>query len=133
MKSRRQIKLRGTKLPATLIEHDALEYARQRIAFFHNNLVAAWHMTDIRLFGPDVAEVTRRRVINALTFLASQAQTVETVVDDARAGWDCAQEALKELILEFKHHNQPMPPALAGYDYSLTAKTIRPPISGEKP
>src|SRR5262249_17858506 len=66
-------------------------------------------------------------------FLALQAQTIETVVDDGCKGWDLAQEALRELILEFKHRKQPLPPALDGYDFSLTAQTIRAPLSGPKP
>jgi hypothetical protein len=129
MKKRKRQEL----LPATLAEHEAIEYARRRFAFFHDNPVEIFGMADVRLFGPDVGEDTRRRGIETLKCMALDAQRVEAIVDYGRAGWDLAQEALRQVIMEFKHRRQEMPPALAGYDYSKDAGSVRAPISGPKP
>lgn len=115
------------QLPAT-VETSAMDFARQGIAYYSENRVP---LPDRPIHVFDPAE-SRRWAIDHVKHLAADPLWLEVVAYHAREGWDIAQEAMRELLIEYKQRHQTLPATLVGYDISLTAGTIRRPRPGPK-
>ena len=109
-------------LPATYVEAEAVAFARAEIAWFRDNPVS--------LFGIDVnfldAGDNRRFARHAVkTHALAHPLNMMKTADYARAGWDLADEALREAIIEFLDRGEPMPTYLASYNMEVARGGFR--------
>jgi hypothetical protein len=112
-----------TQLPATNVEAQALTYARERVASLRDNKLEL-RMGRISWF--DKAD-SRRLVVQMLKAVALEdSMNMMTVCDCARNGWDVADQALRELIIEFENNRKDKPTALADYTMEITRAGIKP-------
>ncbi len=105
-----------SQLRATLVEAEALAFARAELDWLRDN--------PIRMFGVDVrfldTDDARRFVRQAMKDHALRHPTnMMKICDYARAGWDLADEALRELIIEFQDRREPLPTYLASYSMEV--------------
>jgi hypothetical protein len=104
------------------------EYARRCVALFRDE--------PIRLFGAEANMLTKadnrvvvREIIKADAL--SHPTRMMATVDDARAGWDLSDEALRELIIEFIDRGEPLPTYLASYNMDV-ARGFAPRVKGQQ-
>src|SRR5262245_45988609 len=107
-----------TKLPASitdaeacLLEADALAYARESVRRIRDEKVEFFGLPLSWFEKSD----SRRMVCQFMKDMATQPLAMMDLANLARAGWDLADGALRELIIEYQHRNEPMPPPLAAY------------------
>jgi hypothetical protein len=92
-------------LPATLIEVEALKYAKECVRFMHTDSLRA---TGYSSFSKEGSRLISRRVLKAYAMMSPF--TMDEMVTYAMAGWHDAHEALGELISEFHARGQQLPP-----------------------
>src|SRR5687768_7185515 len=100
-------------VPAT-VEAEALSFAqvwiaeRQDVDMFQIGCSA---------FHPQAGRMLLRRMMKE--WALSHPFNMTTVAEYARAGWDDADLALRELIAEMTSNNKPLPPVLTAYNLEL--------------
>ena len=97
-------------------EIDALAFARQQVIWLRDN--------EINLLGDDVLPFsTESSQAFALRRLKTHALKhplhMMWLVDGARAGWRLADQALRELIIEYTDRGEQLPTYLGGYNMDL--------------
>jgi hypothetical protein len=100
-----------TNLPVTLVEAEALAYAKECVRFMHADSLRA---TGHSWFSKEGSRRLSRRVLKA--YAMTSPFTMDEIVTHAIAGWHDAHEALGELIAECHARGQQLPPQLASYD-----------------
>ena len=109
-----------TKLPATfaeaeasLLEADALNYARETVRRIRDEKISFFGLP---LSWFEKAE-SRRFVLEFMKQGAKHPSgfAMMDLANYASAGWDLADDALRELYIEYEHRNEPMPPPLRTY------------------
>jgi hypothetical protein len=113
---------RKSGLPATILEAEAVTFARAEIAWFQDN--------PIYLLGIDVKLLdkgdNRRFTVHFLKLFAlKHPLCMMRLAEYAREGWDPADEALRELIIEFMDRGEKLPTYLAAYNMELAAGGLR--------
>jgi hypothetical protein len=101
---------------AALLAADALAYACERVRMVRDEKITffglelSWfEKTDCRAL---VREMMKRG--------AQQPLAMMDLANMARAGWDLADEAMRELIIEYQHNKLDMPPTLEAYNMEIT-------------
>jgi hypothetical protein len=113
-----------TNLPATMIEAEALAFAREKVRFFRDNPVP--FMGGPEFYWLDKAD-NRRPILQIIkTCALSHPTTMMEIADVARAGWSLAHDALRELILEFKQRHEELPTYLDAYNMEIVHNDGRP-------
>jgi hypothetical protein len=110
---------------AALREADVVAFARAEIACLRNNPVDG-----VRVLDQGDNRRYSRQIMKALA-LAHPLHLME-IADYARAGWTLADEALRELIVEFLDRGESMPTYLAAYNMELARGNIRHPPGPRK-
>jgi hypothetical protein len=108
---------RAMTLPATLIEAEAVEFARRCIAHVQSG--------NLRLFGIEPGawfEKGESRRACRLMFRewVRDVTNLMDAVDFARAGYEFFEDFLRDLILDYKNRGEKMPTYLAAFDMELT-------------
>jgi hypothetical protein len=105
-----------TTLPATLGEAEALAFARADLACLREHRFSELGI-DVRMFDEGDNRRYARQAIKVHAL--SHPLKMMDVADGARAGWRLAEEALRELIIEYLDRGEPMPTYLAAYNMEL--------------
>jgi hypothetical protein len=114
-----------TKLPATIDEAQALTYARGRIASFRDGKHELYPGMG-EYYWLDKAD-GRQLFIQMLKVGAlKDSMFMMHVCNAARGGSDLADEALRELIIEFENNRKDKPTALAEYTMEIARAGIKP-------
>ena len=109
-----------TQLPATLNEAEALAFARHKIALLRDGKIAFWGIEYGRWFEKNESHRISRQMFKAWA-MESPINRMNAV-EFARAGWTLADEALRELILEYRDRGEPLPSTyLAAFDMEIIA------------
>lgn len=110
-------------LPATfrevelsLLAADALAYARNCVRIVRDEKINAFGVEAFFFQKLD----NRRLGVEVLKFMAKWPQGMIDLANFGRARWDLADQALRELILEYGHRNEPMPIPLHAYNLEIT-------------
>lgn len=105
-------------LPATLLEAEATDYARQCIAFARSG--------KLKLFGVEAGawfekgESQRACRLMVREFILRDVINLMDAVAFARAGYQFWEECLRELILDYQNRGEAMPTYLAAFAMELT-------------
>jgi hypothetical protein len=118
-----------TNLPVRLLEAEAEAFARAEIAWFRDNPVSLFGIDVKFLDEDDNRRFARHTVKNHA--LAHPLNMMKTA-DYARAGWNLADEVLRELIIEFMDRGEPMPTYLASYNMEVARGGFRRPPGPNK-
>jgi hypothetical protein len=110
----------------------ALTFARECVAESHNMNDAPYDFLGERITSWFDKHSSRRVVISAMKWIAMEhpLRMIDTV-DLARSGWDLADEALRELIIEHIDRGEPLPTYLAAHNMDLV-RGARPKPRGQK-
>ncbi len=104
------------QLPATLVEAEALAFARAELDWFRGNPISLFGV-DVRFFNAgDNRRFVRQTVKN---YALRHPVNMMEIADYARGGWDIADETLRELIIEFQDRREPLPTYLASYSMDV--------------
>jgi hypothetical protein len=119
------------RLPASFEEAAALEFVRQEMDYWRRHKLPLPFWDDaVDVFDQaDARRLARERFKDAAR---SDACNMMVVVEWARAGWDIAQDVLRDLILEYENTGRPKPTYLAAYNMEIVAGWQPPRISGPK-
>lgn len=107
-----------TRLPATLVEAEALEFVRLHIAHVKAGKLKLRGLTAGRWFDGSESERACRLALADWALL--DAANLMDAVQFARAGFELWEDVLREMILEYKNQNREMPTYLRAYDMELT-------------
>lgn len=120
----------NAQLPTTFVEAAALEFAREEIEWFRANKLQLLGI-DVGYFDDADARHFGREMVKR--YALSHTRCMMNVVDYAKAGWDVADDALRELILEFHDRREELPTYLGAYAMDIVARGSAPRhISGPK-
>jgi hypothetical protein len=116
------------KLPVQA-EDPAVTFARAEIVFHRNNKMP---IGDMEVSFLDKAarrkvavnEIKRSAMLNALNMMIT--------VQEARAGWDLAREALEDILLEYDNRGLQPETYLAAYRMDLVKSLLPPQLGGKK-
>jgi hypothetical protein len=122
--------MQAATLPATLLEASALQFAREFIR----------KMEDFRFPGMDVgvwhSEAGRQWLRHLMKMIgandAGEGKTLLWLIQLARAGLVDADLALRDIIIELQHREQPLPKYLATYNAEILAGSTVHPLKGRK-
>jgi hypothetical protein len=114
-----------TKLPVTLIEAEALKYARDWIARMQQGDFLDLGLSPLH---KETGHAFFQRMIRK--YALSGAEPMLAMIDLADAGLEDARQALIELIGEYLNDHRPLPSFLA--DYNMRALTGRTAIRGKQ-
>jgi hypothetical protein len=114
-----------TKLPATIDEAQALTYARGRIAPFRDGKHELYPGMG-EYYWLDKADGRRIFVQILKVGALKDSMFMMHVCNAARGGSDLADEALRELIIEFENNRKEKPTALADYTMEIARAGIKP-------
>jgi hypothetical protein len=110
-------------LPATLIEVEAVDFARRCIVFVRSG--------KLRLFGVEPGawfekhESRRACKLMFREWILRDATNLMDAVGAARAGYELWEDCLRDLILDYKNRGEQMPLYLAAFDMELTRGILR--------
>lgn len=107
-----------TTLPATIREAEAVDYARQCIAFARSGQLKLWGVVPGAWFEKSENQRACRLMIREL--MLRDVTILMDAVAFARAGYEWWEDCLRELILEFQNRGAPMPTYLAAFAMELT-------------
>jgi hypothetical protein len=107
-----------TNLPATLVAAEAVDYARQRIAFARSGRLKLWGVVPGAWF--EKGESQRAYRLAMCEWVLRDATNLMAAVEHARAGYELWEKCLRELILDYQNRGEKMPTYLAGYAMELT-------------
>ena len=105
----------------------AIQFARQAIARLRSG---SFFDEGLEAFHPDAGRVFLRRIMGDAANL--NGGTLLQLIDFARAGWDDADTVLREVIVEYHHRGEMLPPFLATYASGIISGRVRGP-DGPKP
>lgn len=105
------------KPPALQPHAAALVFATERIAFWRETAVPLWPLPALKWLDKTASHRYFVEMIK-LSALAHPSNTI-IIVDYARQGWDLADTALRELILEFHDRREQLPTYLASYNMEI--------------
>jgi hypothetical protein len=108
-----------TILPATIVEAEALAFARRCIAWVRDGNLALGGIERGRWFEKNESHRISRQMFKAWA-MESPINRMNAV-EFARAGWALADEALRELILEYLDRREPLPTYLAAFAMEVAA------------
>jgi len=111
-----------TKLPASLIEAEAIAFARAELEWARNTPIDMGGL-DVRFFEADDARRFVRQIVKQ--YALNRPGNMMKIADFARAGWDIADEALRDLILDFVQRGEPLPTYLAAYNMEVVRGGFR--------
>jgi hypothetical protein len=114
-------------LPVTLVEAEALEFARDWIARGREGDFLGLGYSPLH---PDAGRAFLRRMIRQ--YALGPDRQMLTIIDCARAGWDDADLVLRDLILEYTNRGEPLPAFLATYNAEIVTGRIIPRPRGRK-
>jgi hypothetical protein len=116
-----------TLLPISYHEAQALAFAKQQIAIMRDG---AFFDVGFGAFHPDAGRVLLRRIMGDVASLNGGA--LLQLIDFARAGWDDAHLTLTQMITEYLHRGETLPPFLATYNAEVLNRRVSGPV-GPKP
>ena len=105
-------------LPATLLEAEALDFARRDIAFVRAGKLKWFGLEPGAWF--EKGESQRACRILILDWMLRDVMNLMDAVEFARAGYPMWEDCLRYLILEYKNRGETMPTYLAAFDMELT-------------
>lgn len=107
-----------TTLPATVLEAEAVDYARQRIAYVRDGKLKLFGIWPGAWF--EKGESQRACRWRFCHWAMHDVTNLMDAVAFARAGYELWEDCLRDLILEYKHRGVTMPTYLAAFDMELT-------------
>lgn len=107
-----------TTLPATLDEAEALTFARGWIASMREGELGDLGFAPLH---PQAGHALVRRLLQIGLENPRQALAI---LEAARAGWDAADDAIRDVILEHISQGEPVPPLLAEYHAAIVAGQV---------
>ncbi len=115
-----------TKLPATLLEAEALAFARREIAH--------WHSSATPWSAPVLSDAASRAFAREQMRIAASLSTYTRmrVILLARCGDEDARAVLRDLILDARTRHQPLPLDLENYELELVHGAMGHQLSGPK-
>jgi hypothetical protein len=120
-----------TKLPVPISAATtaaAIAYARERVRMVRDE--------KITFFGLELSwfkkEHSREMVRQMMKDLALSPRGMMDVANLARAGWDLADETLREMIIDYSHRREEMPPTLIAYNMEVVACRSHQPRAGAR-
>jgi hypothetical protein len=117
-----------TSLPATIVEAEALSYTR---AWAARADAGDFLGLGCSILDPECGPRFLRRLMRTCWENSARAQLL--LIELARAGWDEADDLLRELILEFINRGEPLPAFLATYNaWVVTGSRTAPRPRGRK-
>jgi hypothetical protein len=111
------------QLPAQYADVAAEEFVREEIAWFRANKLPVLGI-DVACFDDASARNFALQVLK--NYALSHPVCMMNVVDDAKDGWDLADEALRELILEFNDRGELPPTYLSAFAMDIVARGLTP-------
>jgi hypothetical protein len=105
-------------LPATLLEAEAVAFARRRIAFARSGKLKLFGVEPGAWFEKGESQRACRLMLREV--ILRDVTNLMDAVELARAGYELWEECLRELILEYKNRGKTMPTYLAAFDMELT-------------
>src|SRR5262245_48744540 len=105
-------------LPATLVEAEAVDFARRCIVFARSGKLKLFGLEPGAWFEKGESRRACRLMLRA--FILRDAKNLMDAVELARMGYEFWEECLRELILEYKNSREEMPLYLAAFDMELT-------------
>ena len=111
-----------SQLPTTLIEAEAVAFARAEIDWYRDNPIPMFGI-DVRFLDRDDARRFARHTVK--THALHHPTNMMMICDYARAGWDLADEALREAIIEFLDRGELLPTYLASYNMEVARGGFR--------
>jgi hypothetical protein len=112
-----------TKLPQTLIEAEAIAYAREHVRAIRDEKIS--FIADLKLSWFEKPD-NRRATVQMLKTWAAQPVFLMDLCKLASAGWTVAHEAVCDLILDYRHKRIELPPALEAYDMDVVRAAADP-------
>jgi hypothetical protein len=110
--------MKPPNLPATLVEAEAVDFARRCIAFARSGKLKLFGVEPGAWFEKGESRRACRLMLRA--FILRDAKNLMDAVELARAGYEFWEECLRELILEYKNRREEMPIYLVAFDMELT-------------
>jgi hypothetical protein len=107
-----------TTLPATLLEAEAIDFARKHIAFVRSGKLKLFGVASGAWFEMGESQRACRLMLREL--MLRDVTILIDAVTFARAGYEMFEECLRELILEFQNRGEEMPVYLAAFAMELT-------------
>jgi hypothetical protein len=114
-----------TTLP---VEAKALAFARDMVAVIRDQKISVFGM-ELSWFDKGDNRRLARQIMKSW---AHHDPTQQAVADWARSGWDLADEALRELIIEFSDRREPLPTYLSAYSMDVARGGFRRPRGRKK-
>ncbi|WP_143273373.1 hypothetical protein [Bradyrhizobium canariense] len=100
---------------ASLIKTEALAYAREFVRMIRDQQITFWGQPLHWFARADNRQFARERMKGA----ASTPQGMMDLCNLARTGWGLADEAARELIIDYQHRGEDMPPTLVAYNMEI--------------
>jgi hypothetical protein len=114
-------------LPVTLVEAEALEFAREWIARGQEGDFIGLGCAPLH---HDAGRAFARRLLGQFALL--HPRNMLDLIETANAGWDEARFALVDLILEFTNRGEPLPAFLSTYNAHMVTGRVPPSPRGQK-
>lgn len=111
-----------TTLPATVIEAEALIEARDGIRRIKDGGLSFLGVDDLHFMEKEDSRRFARELMKRLA--ANNSAYMMHVAECARAGYRLADEALRELILDYVNREEKLPTALASYSMVITGGAV---------
>src|SRR5262245_55043778 len=106
-----------TTLPATLLEAEAVDFARKCIVFARSGKLKLFGVEPGAWFEKGESQRACRLMIRE--FILHDVINLMDAVALARAGFELWEDCLRELILDFENRGEKMPTYLAAFDMEL--------------
>src|SRR5262245_57937035 len=106
-----------TTLPATLLEAEAVDFARKCIVFARSGKLKLFGVEPGAWFEKGESQRASRLMLRV--FILRDVINLMDAVAFARAGFELWEECLRELILDFENRGEKMPTYLAAFDMEL--------------
>src|SRR6476660_8503124 len=107
-----------TTLPATYLEAEAVDFARQHIAYVRDGKLKLWGVASGEWF--EKGDSQRACSIAMAEWALEDATNLMQAVAFARAGFELWEDCLRDLILNFQNRRQELPTYLAAFAMDLT-------------
>ena len=105
-------------LPATLIEAEAVDFARRSIVFARSGKLKLFGIWPGAWF--EKGESQRACQLMFHEWMLSDVTNLMAAVEFARAGYELWEDCLRHLILDYKNRGEKLPLYLAAFDMELT-------------
>jgi hypothetical protein len=111
-----------TKLPSTFVRAEALTFARAELAWYREHKIPILGI-DVGVFDAEEGGRFERHAIKL--YALGHPTHMMFIVSCAKAGWDAADKALRELIIEYEDRGEPKPTYLSAYAMGVIAQGLR--------